>query len=60
MKKKRSSRRASKPLWEKKNPRKRSKKLSAADKKKARALARAAGRPYPNMVDNARVARKKR
>jgi hypothetical protein len=47
-------------LWDRKNPRRRHKKLSPADKAKAKRLAKKAGRPYPNMVDNARVARKKR
>ena len=34
-------------------------KIPAAKKAKAKALAKAAGRPYPNLVDNMRVARKK-
>ena len=33
--------------------------LSAKQKATAKANARAAGRPYPNLVDNAAVARKK-
>ena len=33
------------------------KKLSSAKKAKAKAMAKAAGRPYPNMVDNIRAAR---
>lgn len=41
-----------KPVWEKPNPVKNSKKLSVAQKARARARARSAGRPYPNMVDN--------
>ena len=36
-----------------------SKKLSSAKKAKAKAMAKAAGRPYPNLVDNMRAARKK-
>ena len=35
------------------------KKLSSAKKAKAKAMAKAAGRPYPNLVDNMRAARKK-
>ena len=35
------------------------KKLSPAKKEKAKAMAKAAGRPWPNLVDNMRAARKK-
>jgi len=35
------------------------KKMSSAKKAKAKAMAKAAGRPYPNLVDNMRAARKK-
>ena len=35
------------------------KKLSSAKKAKAKAMAKVAGRPYPNLVDNMRAARKK-
>jgi hypothetical protein len=35
------------------------KKLSPAKKAGAKAMAKAAGRPYPNLVDNMRAARKK-
>ena len=35
------------------------KKLSSAKKAKAKAIAKAAGRPYPNLVDNLRVAKGK-
>jgi hypothetical protein len=48
-----------KPIWERANPKRKHKKLSPQQKAKAKRLAREAGRPYPNMVDNARVARKK-
>ena len=41
-------------VWEKPNPAKKHKKLSPAKK----ASAKAAGRPYPNLVDNMRMARK--
>lgn len=43
----------SKPIWEKKNPNKKSKSLTPAQKAAAKARAKKAGRPYPNMVDNA-------
>jgi hypothetical protein len=46
-----------KPLWERKNPRREHHKLSPAKKAKAKRMARKAGRRYPNLVDNARVAR---
>ena len=48
-----------KAFWDKKNPKKTSKKLTPAQKAAARKRAKAAGRPYPNLVDNAAVARKK-
>jgi hypothetical protein len=47
-------------FWDKKNPKEKSKTLTPAQKAAARARARAAGRPYPNLVDNAAVARKKK
>ena len=49
-----------KQFWDKKNPKKVSKKLSSAQIKQAKARAKAAGRPYPNLVDNAAVSRKKK
>lgn len=49
-----------KPVWEKKNPVKKSKPLSKKRKASAKAMAKAAGRPYPNLVDNMRAARKKK
>lgn len=45
-------------VWEKPNPAKKHKKLSPAKKSAAKATAKAAGRPYPNLVDNMRMARK--
>jgi hypothetical protein len=51
------------PPWKKANPKKRagtSQKLTPAQKAAARAAARKAGRPYPNLVDNMRVASKAR
>jgi len=47
-------------FWDKKNPKKTSKKLTPAQKSAAKARAKAAGRPYPNLVDNAAVAKKKK
>jgi hypothetical protein len=48
-------------VWEKARPKDlgASKKLSPAKKASAKAMAKKAGRPYPNMVDNIRAARKK-
>ena len=50
------------PPWKRRNPRKsagkKTKQLSAEQRGEARARARAAGRPYPNLVDNMAVARK--
>jgi hypothetical protein len=48
-----------KPFWETENPVKKSKKLTPTQKAAAKARAEAAGRPYPNLVDNAAVSRKK-
>ena len=48
-----------KAFWDKKDPTGKDKKLSAKQKSAAKARAKAAGRPYPNLVDNAAVARKK-
>lgn len=48
-----------KAFWDKPNPKKKSKPLSAAQKAAAKRAAAKAGRPYPNLVDNARAARKK-
>ena len=46
-------------VWEKPRPDSLGapKKLSSAKKSKAKAAAKAAGRPYPNLVDNMRMAR---
>jgi len=46
-----------KPVWERPNPKKVSKPLSPAARDKAKAAAKAAGRKYPNLVDNMRAAR---
>jgi len=49
-----------KAFWDKKNPKKTSKKLTPAQKIAAKARAKKAGRPYPNLVDNAAVSRGKK
>jgi hypothetical protein len=46
-------------VWDKPNPAKKHKKLSPAKKASAKAAAKAAGRPYPNLIDNMRAARAK-
>lgn len=47
-----------KPVWSKPRPKSlgESKSLTPAKKSSAKAAARAAGRPYPNLVDNMRAA----
>lgn len=46
-------------VWETKNPKPKSerKSLTPAQKSSAKAKAKAAGRPYPNLVDNMAAAR---
>lgn len=46
------------PPWKKADPTKTDKKLSPAKKAGAKATAKKAGRPYPNLVDNMRAAKK--
>ena len=48
-------------VWDKPRPKGlgKPKKMSAAKKSSAKAMAKAAGIPYPNLVDNMRAARKK-
>jgi hypothetical protein len=52
---------AVKPVWDKKRPKDlgEPKDLSVKRKKSAKARAKAAGRPYPNLIDNMAAARKK-
>jgi hypothetical protein len=47
-----------KPIYDKPRPKSlgKPKKLTPSQKARAKALAKKAGRPYPNMVDNIRVA----
>lgn len=49
-----------KPVWDKKRPKDLgpSKKLTPAKKAAAKAAAKKAGRPYPNLVDNMRAAKR--
>ena len=47
-------------FWDKKNPKTKSKTLTPAQKASAMAKAKAAGRPYPNLIDNAAASRKKK
>jgi hypothetical protein len=46
-------------VWDTPNPAKKHKKLSPAKKASAKAAAKAAGRPYPNLIDNMRAAKGK-
>jgi hypothetical protein len=48
-------------VWDKARPKGlgKPKALSSGKKAKAKAMAKAAGRPYPNLIDNMRVARSK-
>ena len=48
-------------VWDKPRPKKlgKSKPMDSTKKAKAKDMAKAAGRPYPNLVDNMRAARSK-
>lgn len=48
-----------KQVWDTPNPKAKSTPLPAAKKAAAKAAAKKAGRPYPNLVDNMRAARKR-
>lgn len=48
-----------KKVWNTKDPTKADKKLTSSQKASAKAAAKKAGRPYPNLVDNMRAAKKK-
>jgi hypothetical protein len=52
---------SNKPVWDKKRPKGlgESKPLTSDAKSSAKEAAKKAGRPYPNLVDNMRAARKK-
>ena len=47
-----------KKVWDTPDPTKKDKKLSKTKKTAAKARAKAAGRPYPNLVDNMAVLKK--
>ena len=48
------------PVWDTPNPKKKSTKLTPTKKASTKASAKAAGRPYPNLVDNMNAAKKKK
>ena len=47
-------------VWDKPRPKELGspKKMSSAKKSKAKAMAKSAGRPYPNLIDNMRASKK--
>lgn len=47
-------------FWKKEGPAGKGTTLTPKNKAKAKAMAKAAGRPFPNLVDNARAARKQK
>jgi hypothetical protein len=49
-----------KPVWEKTNPKKKSTPLTSSQKTAAKARAKKAGRPYPNLIDNMAASRTKK
>ena len=49
-----------KQVWDKPNPKKKSKPLTSTQKATAKANAKKAGRPYPNLIDNMAASRKKK
>jgi hypothetical protein len=49
---------AKKEVWERPNPKAKSKPLTKAGKASAKAAAKKAGRSYPNLVDNMRAAKR--
>jgi len=49
-----------KEVWDTPDPKKKSAKMSPEKVSEAKARAKAAGRPYPNAVDNIAVSRKKK
>lgn len=51
---------AAKKVWNTPDPTKKDKKLTPGQKAKAKASAKKAGRPYPNLVDNMNAAKSKR
>lgn len=55
-----AAKKASKPVWEKARPKSLGKpeKLTPVQKAKAKASAKKAGRPYPNLIDNMNAAKR--
>jgi hypothetical protein len=49
-----------KQVWDKPNPKSKSKALTPGQKASAKARAKKAGRPYPNLIDNMAASRKKK
>ena len=49
-----------KAVWNTPNPKKKSTKLTDSQKSAAKARAAAAGRPYPNLIDNMAVSKAKK
>ena len=49
-----------KPVWDQPNPKAKPNKLAPKAKASAKAMAKAAGRPYPNLIDNMRAAKKRK
>jgi len=49
-----------KAVWNTPDPTKKDKKLSPAKKSAAKARAKAAGRPYPNLIDNMAASKNKK
>ena len=47
-------------FWDKPNPKKKSTALTPRQKAAAKSRAKAAGRPYPNLIDNAAAKRGKK
>lgn len=45
-------------VWDSPNPKTKSKPLTPTKKASAKAAAKAAGRPYPNLIDNMRAAKR--
>ena len=46
--------------WKRENPKSHSKKLSPSQRRGAKARAKKAGRPYPNLVDNMNAAKRRK
>jgi len=49
-----------KEVWDTPDPKKKPKELTSKKKSAAKARAKAAGRPYPNLIDNMAVSKKKK